>query len=74
MSIQDIEAEALKLSPQGRARLARRLMESLEEVSGEEPPIWAEEAQHRDAEWDDLEGRGRRHARDVLRDARARLK
>jgi len=36
VSIEDIEAEALKLSPKERARLAGRLLESLEDLSGEE--------------------------------------
>ena len=75
VSIDDIEAEALKLSPRERARLAGRLLESLEELSSEENArIWAEEAQRRDADWDVHEGRGGRPARDVLGDARARLK
>ena len=75
VSIEDIEAEALKLSPKERARLAGRLLESLEDLSGEESArIWAEEAQRRDAEWGVHEGSGGRPARDVLRDARARLK
>jgi len=75
VSIEDIVAEALKLSPKERARLAGRLLESLEELSSEENArIWAEEAQRRDADWDVHEGHGRRPARDVLRDARAKLK
>ena len=53
VSIEDIEAEALKLNPKERARLAGRLLESLEDLSGEESArIWAEEAQRRDADWD----------------------
>ena len=75
VSIEDIEAKALKLSPKERARLAGRLLESLEDLSGEESArIWAEEAQRRDADWDVHEGRGSRPVRDVLRDARAKLK
>ncbi len=32
MSIDEIEAEALKLNPQARARLAKKLLESLESL------------------------------------------
>ena len=74
MSTDDIEAEALKLNPQARARLAKRLLESLETLSAEENErLWAEEADRRDADWDSAPGSGR-PAADVLRDARAKLK
>ena len=74
VSIEDIEAEALKLSPKERARLAGRLLESLEDLSGDETArIWAEEAQRRDTDGDVHEGRGSRPAHEVLRDARAKL-
>ena len=36
MSIEEIEAEALKLDPKARARLAERLLESLETLSDQE--------------------------------------
>jgi hypothetical protein len=53
MSIDDIEAEALKLAPAARARLAERLLESLETLSDEENArLWAEEAQRRDEAWE----------------------
>jgi len=75
MGIEDIEAKALKLNPKERARLAGKLLESLEELSSEESDrIWAEEARRRDADWDVREGHGARAIRDVLRDARAKLK
>ena len=75
MSIEKIEAEALKLKPKERARLAGKLLESLEDLSDEESArIWGEEAQRRDAEWDVHEGSGSRPVRDVLRDARTKLK
>jgi len=75
VSIADIEAKALKLTPKERARLAGQLLESLEDLSSEESDrIWAEEAQRRDADWDDREERGGRLVHDVLRDARAKLK
>ena len=74
MSINDIEAEALKLDPQARARLAKKLLESLESLSDEENErLWAEEADRRDSAWDSTPGAGR-PADDVLRDARAKLK
>jgi putative addiction module component len=74
MSINDIEAEALKLHPRARARLAKKLLESLETLSDEENErLWAEEADRRDTAWDAAQQSGRLAA-DVLRDARAKLK
>ncbi len=74
MSIDDLEAEVLKLDPQARARLAKRLLESLETLSDEENErLWAEEADRRDVDWDSGPGAGR-PAGDVLRDAQAKLK
>ena len=44
--IKELEAAALKLEPKARARLAERLLDSLENLSpGENALIWAEEAQ-----------------------------
>jgi hypothetical protein len=72
MSREEVETEALKLSPQERARLAERLLESLENLSDDEnAAIWAEEARRRDAAWDDASSRS---SADILRDARANLK
>ena len=74
MSIEDIEAESLKLGPQARARLARKLLESLETLSDEENErLWAEEGDRRDSNWDSVPGSGR-SAADVLRDAKAKLR
>lgn len=74
MSIEEIEAEALKLDSKARARLAERLLESLETLSDQENErLWAEEADRRDTDWDSAQGTAR-PAADVLRDARARLK
>jgi hypothetical protein len=74
MNTDELEAEALKLDPPGRARLAERLLASLEDLPADENArLWAEEAARRDAEWDqrtDTE----QAADDVFRDARARLK
>ena len=74
MSSDEIETEALKLDPQARARLAKKLLESLETLSDEENErLWAEEAERRDADWDSAPGDAR-PAAEVLRDARAKLK
>jgi len=72
MSREEVETEALKLSPQERARLAERLLESLENLSDDEnAAIWAEEARRRDVAWVDASSRS---SADVLRYARANLK
>ena len=74
MSIDELEAEALRLDPKSRARLAERLLASLEDLSEEENGrLWAEEAARRDAEWDRTSAPARL-ADDVFRDARTRLK
>lgn len=45
MSLKELEAEALKLDPKARARLAGKLLESLEDLSEEENlRLWVEEA------------------------------
>ena len=73
MSIDELEAEALKLEPAARARLAEKLLESLEALSDEENArLWAEEAQRRDQSWEARGGAGH-SAADAFRDARARL-
>lgn len=74
MSIEELEAEALKLDPNARARLASKLLESLERLSDEESErLWAEEARRRDQEWDADPNVGR-PAGDVHRDLRSKLK
>jgi hypothetical protein len=74
MSIDELEAEALKLAPAARARLAEKLLESLETLSEEENArLWAEEAQRRDEAWE-ASGSPGHEAADVFRDARAQLK
>jgi hypothetical protein len=71
MSTDELEREALKLSPSDRARLAERLLESLESLTDEENArLWAEEAARRDAAWSDPDART---AADTFRDARSRL-
>ena len=73
MSIDELEAEVLKLGPQARARLAGRLLDSLESLSAEEnEQLWYEEAERRDAAWDANGGTGR-PAADVFKDALTRL-
>ena len=74
MSIKEIEAAALKLVPKDRARLAEKLLESLEDLSDEENEIiWAEEAERRDSGWSSSAD-GARTAKRVLRNARAKLR
>ena len=74
MSIDEIEAQALKLTPQARAKLAGKLLESLEGLSdAENQQLWAEEAQRRDADLDATPDKAR-SAVDVFRDARSKLK
>jgi len=69
MSIQELEAEVLKLDPKARARLAGKLLNSLEELSEEEvTQLWAEEAQRRDAQMD-TNPDSELPAEDVLREA-----
>lgn len=72
MSIDELEAEVLKLAPQARARLAERLLASLEGLTDEEnEQLWGEEAERRNAAWDSAASG--RPAADVFRDAKARL-
>jgi len=74
MSIDEIESTVLKLAAADRARLAERLLESLEQLSDEEnEKLWAEEAIRRDKEWDADPSVGR-PAQDVMRDAFAKLR
>jgi putative addiction module component (TIGR02574 family) len=74
MDVETLEAEVLKLDTQSRARLAERLLASLDELSEEEnAEIWAAEAQRRDAEMD-VDPSQQRPSDDVFRDAYSRLK
>ena len=73
MSIKEIEAALLKLVPKERARLAGKLLESLENLSDEENAlIWAQEAERRDAAWNSSADSSRT-AKRVFRNARAKL-
>ena len=74
MTKEDLEAQALRLDPKERARLAGKLLESLEALSGpENAQIWAEEALRRDADLDAAADSGR-PADEVINDARSQLK
>ncbi len=73
MTIDDLETAALTLDPKSRARLASRLLDSLDDLTPDENArIWAEEAQRRTEALD--AGRiSDRPSDDVFRDARARF-
>ena len=74
MSLDKLEAEALKLEPKARARLAGRLLESLEHLSDEENArLWAEEAERREADMETHPGSST-SAKEALREARAKLR
>ena len=73
MTIEQVEIEALKLDAQARAKLAEKLLQSLEELSEEDiERLWAEEAVRRDAELDSGSAT-MRDAEDVFRDVRANI-
>jgi hypothetical protein len=73
MSIEELESEAMKLDPKARARLAGKLLESLDTLSeAENEQLWAEEAERRNRDLDSNQDSGR-DAEEVLRDARDRL-
>ena len=72
MTLEQLETEALKLDLSSRAKLASKLLESLDELSeAEAERLWAEEAQRRADEWD--EGKAK-SAEEVLREVRLRLR
>ena len=71
MTIEDLEAEALKLSLEARARLAERLLESLENLSDEENArLWNAEAERRNVAWSVSDSA--RSSDEVFREARKR--
>ncbi|HKV39915.1 MAG TPA: addiction module protein [Blastocatellia bacterium] len=74
MSIDEIESAILRLGAGDRARLAAKLLESLEQLSAEENDrLWAEEALRRDEELDHDQTAARPYA-DVIRDAFEKVK
>lgn len=73
MTFDELQAEALKLDPKARARLAGSLLESLEALSAHErAQLWAEEAEKRNADLAS-DPESARPMADVLRDARGRI-
>lgn len=51
--VEKLEADALKPNPKDRARLAEKLLQSLETLSDEEnTELWLDEAMRCDAEFD----------------------
>jgi putative addiction module component len=73
MSVEELENEALKLESRERARLAEKLLSSLETLSpAEAERLWAEEALRRLEELEQGKAPSR-PASEVLRDARSRL-
>lgn len=74
MKIEELEAEVLRLDTRSRARLAEKLLESLEDLSEEENArLWIERARRRDVEMDRSPDTGR-SADEVFREAIKRLR
>jgi putative addiction module component (TIGR02574 family) len=74
MTIEEIEAQAMRLDRKARAQLAERLLASLEDLSREElDALWAEEAERRNAELEANPSLGR-GVEDVFRDLAAKLR
>jgi hypothetical protein len=73
MTMNELETAALAMDVGGRARLAQKLLRSLEDLSADEiDRLWIEEALRRDAEFDAGTARAR-DAEDVFRDALGRF-
>jgi putative addiction module component (TIGR02574 family) len=73
MTVTDLESELLKLTPKDRARIAQRLLESLETLADQEiESLWLDEADRRDKALDADPSRAI-PADQVLREARSRL-
>jgi len=73
LTLEDLEAAALKLSVKARARLAQRLLRSIEpSAESEIDRLWIEEAQRRHEEL--VRGAQAIPAEQVFAKARARLK
>ena len=74
MTVKEIEKHLLQLDVRSRARLAEKLLHSLDELSEEENErLWAQEALRRHRELS--KGKSKSiPSTDVIREARARLK
>jgi putative addiction module component (TIGR02574 family) len=71
MTVADLEAKILELDPKERARLAQRILESLEALSEDEiTALWLQEADRRDQALDKDPARAI-SGEDVLREARS---
>lgn len=73
MTLEELESKALELEPPARARLAKKLLNSLEALSESEVErLWVEEAERRNERMEQGIVDARR-AEDVIEDARARF-
>jgi hypothetical protein len=73
-NLPELETEALKLDPRSRARLAERLLSSLDALSEAEiEALWLDEAERRDRDLDSGDSQGV-PARQVLAELRSRLR
>ena len=73
MTLIDIESEVLKLAPRDRARIAQKILASLETLSeAEVESLWLEEAERRDRSLDEDPSRAI-PAAEVMREARTRI-
>jgi hypothetical protein len=73
MTTSEVEAAALEMDAGARAKLAQKLLRSLDDLSAEEiDRLWLDEAVRRDAELDSGAA-STRDAADVFRDALGRL-
>ncbi len=73
MTLEELESKALELKPTARARLAKKLLSSLEALSESEVErLWVEEAERRNERMEQGIVDARR-AEDVIEDARARF-
>ena len=73
MTLTELENEALRLDPRSRARLAERLLGSLDDLSEAEiQALWLDEAERRERAWDAGEVEGI-PAEQVLRELRSSL-
>ena len=71
MTLTELENEALRLDPRSRARLAERLLGSLDDLTEAEiEALWLDEAERRERAWDAGEVLGM-PADEVLRELRS---